>query len=411
MGVMCLKAREEEEVDELPQNKQRTEAENLCDGGERGTVKQENPHAKAIETMQKQETSVKQELIWSNKGNRLGCPLEGIRNEGNTCFAGAALMALLANSTLVDTLRREFVSEHREVWEAFLALETQKSQVNCLLSNFSQFNDGLQHCANDFLNHIFMLLGGSNMIKPGNSSGKELFTLCRNSRNPHIFDIYALVTQTKLSCLKCVLAGVGEPMIKGTMMWSLNLPIGRTVGSKQKTWCQASKSTPNKWLYWQQLKQLYESEEDEACEAGISLLSSLKLAMGVSLLPSSCFLYCNKCLEDTQHFRQQEIVHAGSHLIIHLQRYDAALAEKDCSFLPIPLLLDLSQFTDSLGEYSLYAVICHAGGLRGGHYWVNLRSKGRWHRYDDHVHSFISDTQALDETAYVLFYKKIVKAQ
>lgn len=347
------------------------------------------------------------------EGNRLGCPLEGIQNKGNTCFAGAALMALLSNPAFVETLERQKESETSELSRALLTLETDKSQVSTVLAFFREFNDGLQHCAHNFLTHIFMQLGGKRFLSPEDRSGPELLTYCRSNRNSDFFDMHAVVIQTKFSCVKCVLKGISEPMVTGTMMWSLSVPVRKALGVGNRSWCQASEYVADKAEYWQRLKLLYESEDSQSCTEDTSLESSLesslKLALGTSLLPSNSLLSCSKCQTDTLHFRQQELVHTGSHLIIHLQRYDPSTTEKDSSFVSIPMSLDLSQFNHSLDKYALYAVICHEGGLKGGHYWVNLRRKGRWYMYDDHIHTCISETQALDKTAYVLFYKRIAE--
>ena len=409
MGVRCFRGKADREPQEI---KQVAETAICCDDGVRevkepGTL-QEGGRKSTEMTQTIGKIGETERERWSRE-NRLGCSLEGVRNEGNTCFAGAASMALLASSTFVEALKGQKEGESSAVSRALLALETDKSQVAGFLSYFQEFNDGLQHCAHDFLTHIFMQLGGKSNLKPGSLRDTELLKYCRSNRNSDVFDIYAVVTQTKLSCVSCVLEGIGEPMVKGTMMWSTSVPMRRTAGGERRSWCAASKCVTDKAAYWQLLKQLYESKDSDSCTEDFSLLSSLQLVLGVSLLPPSCPYFCPKCQVDTQHFRQQEIVHAGSQLILHLQRYDPASHNKDFSLLKIPISLDLSQFNESLGKYALYAVICHTGWLGGGHYWVNLRSRGRWHKYDDHEHTFISEKQALDETAYVLFYRQIAR--
>jgi ubiquitin C-terminal hydrolase len=93
-------------------------------------------------------------------------------------------------------------------------------------------------------------------------------------------------------------------------------------------------------------------------------------------------------------------------LVLHLQRYNEAIGEKNNQFVTFPDILRLGNVMQLEGEYDLHAVIHHQGTLTYGHYWTDVRVDGQWQRFNDLNTSIVSWSEVVKETAYVLFYTK-----
>jgi ubiquitin C-terminal hydrolase len=117
-------------------------------------------------------------------------------------------------------------------------------------------------------------------------------------------------------------------------------------------------------------------------------------------------LLCHHCDTDTQHYKTAQIVYTPKVLVLHLQRYNEAIGEKNNQFVTFPDILRLGNVMQLEGEYDLHAVIHHQGTLTYGHYWTDVRVDGQWQRFNDLNTSIVSWSEVVKETAYVLFYTK-----
>ena len=55
--------------------------------------------------------------------------------------------------------------------------------------------------------------------------------------------------------------------------------------------------------------------------------------------------------------------------------------------------------------YSLYAVVCHSGGVSGGHYTAYCNYCGVWRCFDDKIVKSVTWEYVAHQEAYILFYK------
>ena len=110
-------------------------------------------------------------------------------------------------------------------------------------------------------------------------------------------------------------------------------------------------------------------------------------------------------------------------LTIHLKRFSASASgrsmEKLNKSVSFPAQLDLTAFTrpsttatDGGGSggsvYGLYGVVCHSGGMGGGHYVCYVRRGGGswWYASDSAVRE-ATEGEVLKAQAYILFYQRL----
>ncbi|ETO13550.1 ubiquitin specific peptidase 4 (proto-oncogene), partial [Reticulomyxa filosa] len=138
--------------------------------------------------------------------------------------------------------------------------------------------------------------------------------------------------------------------------------------------------------------------------------------------------FCNKCNKHMEAMKKLDIWSFPEILIVHLKRFQvlnrSGRGEKISALVDFPVRgLDLSKYVidtelQSKPIYDLYAVsvknffffglVCHSGGLGGGHYTAYaLNSKtDRWYYFNDSTVKPAKISEIVDSSAYVLFYKK-----
>ena len=107
-------------------------------------------------------------------------------------------------------------------------------------------------------------------------------------------------------------------------------------------------------------------------------------------------------------------------LTIHLKRFSASASgrtmEKLNKPVSFPAQLDLAHFTRTSDAaaaagcvYGLYGVVCHSGGMGGGHYvcYVRRGGGGWWYASDSAVRE-ASEGEVLKAQAYILFYERLL---
>jgi len=64
--------------------------------------------------------------------------------------------------------------------------------------------------------------------------------------------------------------------------------------------------------------------------------------------------------------------------------------------------------SDSLySRYELFALTVHMGTLDHGHYVAFTKRYGDWYFFNDEHFELVNENDALDQEAYLLFYRKV----
>jgi len=129
--------------------------------------------------------------------------------------------------------------------------------------------------------------------------------------------------------------------------------------------------------------------------------------------------YCNICKEHQEAFKQLQIYKAPMYLIIQLKRFKMKnhnsvmgimVNKKNDAFVDFPIKdLNISEYCvnkDNAAVYDLYAVSQHFGSLSGGHYTAVAKYDNSWYSFNDESVHEISESNVVDESAYLLFYKR-----
>ena len=117
--------------------------------------------------------------------------------------------------------------------------------------------------------------------------------------------------------------------------------------------------------------------------------------------------FCNKCMALTISTKQLSIVKLPRFLVIQLKRF---------SYYPEPRkILTHVKFDDiwrlalksicNARTYFLYGIICHSGGIHGGHYIAYCKYRNSWRCFDDSMTHIVSWERVMEQEAYILFYE------
>lgn len=124
--------------------------------------------------------------------------------------------------------------------------------------------------------------------------------------------------------------------------------------------------------------------------------------------------YCEYCHEKTDSSKKITIYQQPNTLLIlfkKYQHYNGSLIksnikiEYDHFFDMKPYL---SEYTEGITKYELYAVIRHSGGLGGGHYYSYCKNpiNNLWYRFDDQSVYGVDPSEPLRCNGYVLLYRQ-----
>lgn len=136
---------------------------------------------------------------------------------------------------------------------------------------------------------------------------------------------------------------------------------------------------------------------------------------------------CNICNKKTDAERHTSIWNAPSKLIIHLKRFTSVelklgetkhiMTKKISSLINFPIEgLNIKNYMSPYVSndiiYDLYAVICHFGGMNGGHYVAYTKNpiNKQWYLFDDdnvlHIEDEKLHEELVSQKAYMLFYER-----
>ena len=163
-------------------------------------------------------------------------------------------------------------------------------------------------------------------------------------------------------------------------------------------------------------------------KSNITLYDCLDMFYKTERLDKNNSWYCNKCKEFREINKTLNIYKAPLYLIIQLKRFKAGsdnlilgsiISKKNESLIDFPISnFNINKYIkkynslDSLSNeennyiYDLYAVSQHYGNLNGGHYTTISKSNSNWFKFDDHYVYKIDENNVVDNSAYMLFYKK-----
>jgi len=96
-------------------------------------------------------------------------------------------------------------------------------------------------------------------------------------------------------------------------------------------------------------------------------------------------------------------------LVIQLKRWKSDLY-KNSSLVISPFIFDIQPYTiyekHNNCNYELFGIINHHGSVKGGHYYIYIKTNG-WFIIDDETIQKISEDKIINERNYCLFYRKI----
>lgn len=151
-------------------------------------------------------------------------------------------------------------------------------------------------------------------------------------------------------------------------------------------------------------------------QESISIYKCLEAFLREEPLGPEDMWYCPTCKKHQQATKKLDLWRLPEILVVHLKRfsYNRFFKNKLETFVDFPTNdLDLSTYVahqtcSSPNCYMLYAIICHYGGLGGGHYTAFVRyGHDKWYEFDDSRVAPADEETIKTPAAYVLFYKKV----
>lgn len=134
------------------------------------------------------------------------------------------------------------------------------------------------------------------------------------------------------------------------------------------------------------------------------------------LLDNDNLWECDKCKENVHATRKVMFWRLPKYLIIQLKRFKRIKVNNRVGFTKLDHLIHFDEdmsLKDYIhperaikGNYKLYAVSNHIGGLQGGHYYSYCKSNDNWVNFNDAQVSYMSNNSSIvTPNAYLLFYK------
>ncbi|KAL4265009.1 Ubiquitin carboxyl-terminal hydrolase [Pleurotus pulmonarius] len=297
---------------------------------------------------------------------------KGLHNSGNSCFLNSALQILLHTAPL-------------------LQVTLSHSKNECRVKE-----DFCMSCA--FRTVVAKSHGGKNAFMPS-EIGTNLKHIAKHMRKGRQEDSHEFLRYAIDAFQKTCLAGLPTKPDHETAetTWVHKIFGGRLRSRVTCGSCQHNSDT-------------FDSILDLSLD--IHNTSSLKDALrkfgAIDHLKGADKYKCEKCKKPVNAQKQFTIDEAPRVLTVHLKRF-SPLGRKIGNHVAYDERVSLQQVM-SEGKYgpsySLYGVICHAGGgPNSGHYYAFVKSKeGRWFEMNDESVSMARGTPLNIKNAYMLFY-------
>lgn len=282
--------------------------------------------------------------------------LMGIPNTGLSCFINSALNCLYFVPQVYHyfaTMKRGGI---RGLTSALAAFVTQygKRRISTdviaeIRKHFPSFrNENMGSAYEFFMNVLQGMDKEASELFPRSSEGTEPFLRTMQSELrkaqgsvcKQLHDIFSVIIEETLICSNC-----GCSSSKFTYLRSLSLNLVR------------DKSTDS--LSIDTCIDAYFAEQRDSEDATH---------------------FCKTCNVDRVHIHRKIIKSIGTALIIYLRRFQAV---DSYAHVKVPQTLDISQFHEEAGKYSLYSMIQHTGSVSFGHYTCYAQTRNGWMSFND----------------------------
>ncbi len=153
--------------------------------------------------------------------------------------------------------------------------------------------------------------------------------------------------------------------------------------------------------------------------SNISIYDCLNLFKSEERLEKENSWFCVKCKKHQEASKTMEIYKAPQILIVQLKRFKIRSTNaimgmirngKNDTLVSYPLEgLNLKDFIvgpDNDAVYDLFAISQHFGNLSSGHYTALCKNQSKWFDFDDECVSRIEEKKVLNNSAYLLFYRR-----
>ena len=141
-------------------------------------------------------------------------------------------------------------------------------------------------------------------------------------------------------------------------------------------------------------------------EATVLLADCLRMFTTEDILDEEESPYCNTCIKPTKSSRHVSIAKLPRYLVIQLKRLSYHPKRTKLSTrVEFDYTWELIDSDNTVKLYSLYAVVCHSGGVSGGHYTAYCNHCGVWRCFDDKIIKSVTWEYVAHQEAYILFYK------
>ncbi|KAM6257563.1 ubiquitin carboxyl-terminal hydrolase 50 isoform 2-T2 [Porphyrio hochstetteri] len=313
--------------------------------------------------------------------------LTGLRNLGNTCYMNAVLQCLCSVPALVEYFiagkyEAALHKENEESVTAFghLIVDMWLGELDCvspevfhsvLEKQYPTFSRMTQQDAQEFLicvlNELHEAFKKSSRARCVSDAGASRGSVGETSIITELFE--GQLTYN-ITCLKC-----------------------KTTTHRPESFTVLSLPIPSK----------------QSC----SLQDCLKCFFQQDTLTWNNQIHCSWCGTKQDAAVRSTITKAPQIIIFHLKRFEWQGNDKRklSADIHYPLSgLDLSPYGSPLfcqeAEYSLCAVVNHAGSLDNGHYTAFCKHSGtkNWYSFDDTQITKISNSSVQTDRAYLLFY-------
>ncbi|KAJ2807566.1 hypothetical protein H4S07_003567, partial [Coemansia furcata] len=149
-------------------------------------------------------------------------------------------------------------------------------------------------------------------------------------------------------------------------------------------------------------------------QAGNTIAKALRSFTRPEILTKDNRYKCEKCSKLVDATKQMTVYRLPRALTLQLKRFSSFGGGKISRHVEFPLSLSMKGYVSANStergpyEYSLYAVLVHAGGSsRSGHYYSFVKSSaGVWYELNDSSVRQVSERTVLGQTAYLLFYER-----
>ncbi|KAG0709877.1 cysteine proteinase [Suillus ampliporus] len=303
-------------------------------------------------------------------GHNIG---NGLHNTGNTCFLNSALQCLLHTPPLLNVLTAHSKSDPCRVKGGFC--------MSCCLRHVMFDSHQKKHSSTPFV-----IVSKLHVIAKHMRKGRQ--------EDSHEFLRYAIDALQK-SCLAGYPQKIDPKLAETT--WVHKIFGGRLRSRVTCKECHHNSDT-------------FDSMLDVSLDiyGSNSVRDAFRKFVAVDYLKGSDKYKCEKCKKPVVAEKRFTIHDAPAVLTVHLKRF-SPLGRKIGHFVHYDDRITLKPFM-SEGQfgptYSLYGVICHAGGgPNSGHYYAMVKgANGMWYEMNDDSVSPHRGTPGSLKNAYMLFY-------